>query len=114
MPYKNLNFMTHINTLCIKAGQKLHALACISNYVDVEKLRVMMNVFFVSQFSDCPLVWMFHDRLVNMKISKIHDRALGIAYKDSCSNFEELLTKASAVSIHHTSLQLLATEIFKT
>ena len=80
--------------------------------MDVEKLRVMMNAFVVSQFSYCPIVWMFHDRSVNKKINKIHERALRIAYKDSCSNFEELLTKANTVSIHHKNLQLLATEIF--
>ena len=106
MQAKKLDFKNHVNTLCKKAGQKLHALARISNYVDVEKLRVMM-------FSYCPLVWMFHDRSVN-KINKIHERDLRIAYKDSCSNFEELLTKANTVSIHHKNLQLLATEIFKT
>ena len=67
---KKLDFKNHVNTLCKKAGQKLHALARISNYVDVEKLRVMMNAFVVSQFSYCPLVWMFHDRSVNKKINK--------------------------------------------
>ena len=35
-------------------------------------------------------------------------------YKDSRSNFEELLTKANRVSIHHKNLQLLAPENFKT
>ena len=73
-----------------------------------------MNAFIVSQFSYCPLVWMFQDRSVNKKINKIHERALRIACKDSCSNFEELLTKANSVTIHHKNLQLLATEIFKT
>ena len=73
-----------------------------------------MNAFVVSQFSYCPLVWTSHDRSVNKKISKIHERSLRIAYRDSCSNFEELLTKANTVSIHHENLQLVATEIFKT
>ena len=72
---------------------KLHALARIASYVDVEKLMIMMYAFVVSQFSYCPLVWMFHARSVNKKINKIHERALKIAYKDSCSNFEELLLK---------------------
>ena len=110
----NLDFMTHVNTFCQKAGRKLHAIARISNYVDIEKLRVMMNSFSVSQFSYCPLVWMFHDRSVNKKINKLHERALRMAGKDCCSNFEELLTKANTVFIHHKNLQLLATEIFKT
>ena len=61
---RNLDLKNHVNILCKIAGQKLHALARISNYIDVEKLRVMMNAFVVSQFSYCPLVWMFHERSV--------------------------------------------------
>ena len=77
---KNLNFKNHVNTLCRKAGHKLHAPARITNYVDVEKLRVMMNAFIIFQFSYCPLVWMFHDRSVNTKINNIHaERAFRIA-----------------------------------
>ena len=60
-----------------------------------------MNAFVVSQFSCCPLVWMFHDRSVNKKINKVHERGLRITYKDSCSNFDELLMKGNTVSIHH-------------
>ena len=111
---KHLDFKSHVNSLCKKARQKLHALAHISSYVDVEKLTIVMNAFVVSQFSYCPLVWMFHDRSVNKKTNKIHERALRISYKDSCSSFEELLLKANTVSIHHKNLQLLATEIFET
>ena len=51
---KNLDFKRHVNTLCKKAGQKLHALAPISYlsyYVAVEKWMVMMNAFVVSHFS---------------------------------------------------------------
>ena len=91
----------------------LHAFVHISNCADVEKLRVMMLAFVVSQFSYCLLVWIFHDRSVNKKINKIHERAFRIAYKDSCLNFEELLTKANTASIYNKNLQLLATEIFK-
>ena len=82
--------------------------------MDVEKLKIMMNTFVVSQFSYCPLVWIFHDRPVKKKINKIYERALRISYKDSCSNFEELLLKANTVPFHHKNLQLHATEIFKT
>ena len=57
---------------------------------------------------------MFHDRPIKKKISIIHERALRIACKDSCSNFEELLMKANTVSSHHKNLQLIATEIFQT
>ena len=42
---KNLGFKSHVNAICKKAGQKLHALARISSYMNVEKLRIMMNTF---------------------------------------------------------------------
>ena len=32
-----LNFNVHVNQFCSKAGQKLYALARVSNYMDTEK-----------------------------------------------------------------------------
>ena len=74
----------------------------------------MMNTFVLSQFNYCTHIWMFRDRSVNKKINKIHERALRIAHKDSCTSFEDLLKKAESVSIHQRNLKLLAAEIFKT
>ena len=51
--------------------------------------------------------------MIGGSTSKIHERALRIAYKDNCSNLEEILTKVNRISIHHKNVQLLATEIFK-
>ena len=68
----------------------------------------------VRQGCYCPLVWMFHDRSVNKRINKIHERALKIAYKNSCTSFDDLVKKAERVSIQQRNIKLLATEIFKT
>ena len=68
---------------------------------------------FCSSLAIVHLIWMFHDRSVNKKINKIHERALRIAYKDSSTSFEDLLKKEESVSIHQRNLKLLATEIFK-
>ena len=111
---KNLNFMGHVNTMCKKAGQKLHALARIASYMNAEKLRIMMNTFVMSQFGYCSLIWMFHNRSVNKKINKIQERAMRIAYKDGISSFEELLRKADSVSMNQRNIKLFATDIFKT
>ena len=56
---------------------------------------------------------MFHRRSLNNKINSIHERALRITYQDHISTFQELLNKNNSVSIHHRSLQALATEMFK-
>ena len=111
---KNLTFKSHVNSLCKKASQKLHALARISTYMEKPQLELTMNTFIMSHFSYCPLVWMFHDRAANNKINKIHERALRIIHKDSTSNFQELLSKSNSVSVHQRNLQLLLIEIYKT
>ena len=111
---KRLNFETHINKLCKKAGNKLFDLACISRYMDSNKLRILMRAFVISQFQYCPLVWMFHSRHLNNKINRIHERALRIAYKDYESSFNTLLEKDNSVSIHAKNLQTLMIEMFKT
>ena len=56
----NLNFNEHISDLCKKAGRKISALARIAPFMSIEKRKVVMNAFFTSQFSYCPLVCMCH------------------------------------------------------
>ncbi len=112
---KKLSFKKHVRTLCKKASQKLHALLTrISVYMEPDKLKLLMKTFVMSQFSYCPLVWMFHDRNLNNEINKIHERALRIAYKDDVSSFEDLLKIDNSVTVHQRNLQLLMVEIYKT
>ena len=108
-----LKFNDHVSKLCKKGNQKLHALARISKYLDSDKLKIIMRTFITSQFNYCPLVWMFHNRTMNNKINRLHERALRIVYKDKNLSFQELLDKDGAVSIHHRNLQKLATEMYK-
>ena len=110
---KNLNFSDHISNLCKRANQKLHALTRISRYIDQNKLKLLMRAFVTSQFSFCPLVWMFHSRTLNNKIDKLHERALRVVYKNQNLTFEELLEKDNSVTIHQRNLQNLAIEMYK-
>ena len=61
-----------------------------------------MDAFFSSQFNYCPLTWMFHNRSLNHKINRLHERCLHVFYNDGHS-----------VSMHHQNLQILATEMFR-
>ena len=108
-----LTFSEHLNGILKKASCKINALSRIVNYMSIPKRRILMNSFFISQFSYCPLVWMCHSRAVNNKINSLHERCLRIVYNDKKSSFEELLEKDNSVSIHHRNLQVLATEMFK-
>ena len=110
---RNLDFINYVNTVCIKANSKLSALARISKYLSLEKRKVLFKSFFESQFTYCPLVWMFHDRKMNNKINKLHERALRLVYSDDKSSFQELLDIDNSVTIHNRNLRVLALEIFK-
>ena len=100
----NLPFENHIRNICKKASQKLNALAKIAPYMNIKKRKTIMKSFITSQFSYCPLIWMFHSRHLNNKINSIHERALRITYQDSTSTFQELLNKNNSVSIPHRNL----------
>ena len=110
-----LNFDYHVNTLLKKANKKYHALARVCSYMETKKRRVLMKIFITSQFSYCPVVWMFHSRTLNNRINKIHERALRLVYNnETFLSFDDLLKGDRSVSIHRKNLQILATEIYKT
>ena len=108
-----LTFNEHVSKICKKASQKLHAIARISSYLSKNKLRLVMNAFFSSQCGYCPLVWMFHNRRYNNKINCLHERILGIVYKDYKSSFAELLSEDKSLTVHHRNVQKLAIEMYK-
>ena len=89
-----LNFEYHVSQLCKKSIKKLHVLPRIFKYVETSKRRVLVNSFITSQFSYCPLIWMFHSRRMEHRINKVHERALRLIYpSDSKLTFKELLEK---------------------
>ena len=102
-----LNFNEHVRNLIKKGNQKLCALARISKFLCEDKLKLIMRTFIESQFNYCPLIWMFHSRILNEKINKLHERALRLVYKDDTLTFQQLLQKDNSVTIHERNNQKL-------
>ena len=73
---RKLNCDSHITFLCKKAGQKLSALARISHYFTQVQKLLLLNSVVKSQFSYCPLIWMFTSRYLNNVLNSIHIRPL--------------------------------------
>ena len=96
---KKLNFDLHLRTLCKKVNQKVSALARIVRILPFPKRHLILKTFIESQFSYCPLVWMFCSNTLNNKINHIHERALRLVYQDYSSTFEELLVKDKSLAI---------------
>ena len=110
----NLNFDYHVNQLCKKTSKKLHALARIAKYMDINKQTMLMKAFVSSQIFYCPLIWMLHSRKMEHGIKSISKRALKLVYQGSHDlMFQKLLAKDKSVIVHQKNLQLRAAEIFK-
>ena len=56
---------------------------------------------------------MFHNRTLNHKINKLHERALRIVYNEEELSFQDMLNKDGSVTIHRRNLQKLAIEMYK-
>ena len=81
--------------------------------MDLKQRKLIVNTFILSQFGYCPLVWMFHNRTLNNRINRIHERALRIIYQDKNSSFDELLTTDNSYTIHHRNIQTVCIELYK-
>ena len=79
----------------------------------LSKKKSLVSSFFNSQFNYCSLIWMFHSRITNNKINRLHERSLRLLYGNNSSSFEKLLEQDKSVTIHTRNLRILATEMFK-
>ena len=75
---KKLTLDSHIKNICRKAGQKLGALLRITNYLNSSQKKLIFSGMIKSQFSYCPLIWMFSSRKANNLINRIHERSIRI------------------------------------
>ena len=110
---RKLTFDDHISDICKKASTKISALARVTPCMGIVKKRILINTFFTSQFSCCPLVWMCHSGANNKKINELHERCLRIVYNDKQYPFNKFLEIDGSFSIHMRNIQILATEMYK-
>ena len=108
-----LNFDFHITSLCKKAGQKLSALARTNHYLAQDQKLLLLNTVVKSNFSHCPLTWMFTSRYLNNALNSIHERALRLIYNDYELPFDRILENNKQKSIHQKNIESLAIEIYK-
>ena len=91
------NLNNHIDEICEKAGQKLNWLSRRTRCMVLPKWHMFLNVFFLSQFSYCPLVWMLYSYRQNIKINQLHERCFWVIYSNKKSTFTELMRRFLAI-----------------
>ena len=108
-----LNFQSHINSICKKANQKLNALFRISNNMMPSQRNILIDTYIKSQFNYCPLIWMFCNRSSMNKINKIHERTLRLKLNNHSDSFSELLSISKDTTIHQRCINFLMVEVYK-
>ena len=109
-----VNFESHVGSLWRKAGQKINALARLKNYLTSDQRRLLLNFGIKSQFTYCPLIWVFTLRYLNNALNNnIYEGALRLIYKDHEKSFNSILTESNLKTIHQKNLEFFAIEMYK-
>ena len=101
---RNMNFHTHIKSICRKAGQKLSALLRISTYVYQRKKVLLYKSMIKSQFNYCPLILMFCLWPSNSLINEVHERGLRLTCRDETKGFQQILKEQNEITIYQRNL----------
>ena len=68
------NFATHLLNITKNANKKFNALTRVQNYMTTDQKKLIFSSFIKSQFTYCPLIWMFCTKRSLRRISNIHER----------------------------------------
>ena len=68
----------------------MHTLGHTSGYMSFANGWTLMKASMESQFSYYLLIWMFHSRIMNININRIHERDLKLVYSDELIYSDEL------------------------
>jgi hypothetical protein len=108
-----LNFDTHISTICRKASQQLNIIKRLGPYLNRLMKLTIFNTFILSNFNFCPLAWHFCTEKNFKKIEKVQEGALRFVYEDHNSSYDNLLKKAKVPSLQIRRMRTMALETFK-
>ena len=102
----NLNLITILQIFASKPIKN-------ASLLTFDKKWILFKAFCKSQFKYCPLTWKFYNRRTNNRISKSHERALGLTYDDYETSLSDLLAKYGSFTVHPTNIQTLLLEMYK-
>ena len=110
----SLKFEANIKELCRMVNQKFHAFGGLRPFLGEQRSKLLSNSVIMSNFSNCPLIWLLCSKGANNEINWTHKRALRALYGDYESTLEELLDKDKSMTVHKKNLQRLMVRIFRT
>ena len=108
-----LKFDAHVSILARRASQQINVLKRMSKFLSLDSRHLVYNSFISSNFTYCPVAWMFCGRKNVSKIEKVQERALRFVYDDHVSPYTSLLSRGNFLSLSMFRIYFLAIEVFK-
>ena len=108
-----LKFHDQVSHICKQAAKQLSVLRRFSRVLNEREKLLIFNVFLLSNFNYCPLVWHLCGPTDTSKMEKIQERALRFVYNDSLSSYATLLQHAKKPSLYLSRLRKLSLEVHK-
>ena len=108
-----LTFDNHVSSLCIKASRQINALKRISNYLDENCRILIFKSFISSNFSYCPVSWMFCGKTNLNKLEKLQEKALRFVFLDTTSSYDSLLKRGNFLPLSVHRIRCLGIEVYK-
>ena len=72
---------------------------------------MVIRAFIISQFINCPVLWIYHSRIMKIKVSKLHEQTLKFI---KITESHKKIPERNKVRQHPLqNLQVLVTEISK-
>ena len=109
-----LNFSPHISNIYKSAANQLNALVRLQKFLSFKEKKILINSYFMANFSSCPLVQIISSAVSLKKTENLQKRALRFLYKSYNTSYENLLLKSVFSSMNVKRLRTLCIEIFKT
>ena len=85
----------------------------IGKYLNTDCRIAMYKSFISSNFSYCPVSWMFCGKRNSDELEKLQERALRFVFSDYTSPYNDLLTRGNFLSLSAFRIRYLAIEMYK-
>ena len=108
-----LKFNSHVQSLCFRASRQINSFKRIAKYLNVERRLTVLKSFILSNFSYCPVTWIFCGKKNCAKLEKLQERALRIVFNDGHASYETLCESANILPLNVYRVRFLGIEVYK-
>ena len=108
-----LNFKSHVDDICNRASRQINSFKGFSKYLKIDRRLFVYKCFIRSNFSYCPVAWLFCGRNNSNKLGNLHEPALRIVFNDFSSSYEFLCERANTLPLSFYRLGFLGIDMYK-